>query len=263
VSGRNREEGRSVLSKAFAILDALREAQVDLTRAQLARRTGLPLTTVHRLATELCEYGALELTERKTYRVGPWLWEIGTLSAHTRTFRHVALPFMQDLYEATHENVQLAVPDGLDALVIERVRGRTSVRITSRVGGRLPLHSTGVGKAILAFSPLELQEAVIARGLPAITAYTITEPDVLRRELIETRERGYSITRMEMGLNSASVGVPILGIDDEVLGAISLIVEASRADVARLAAPIRAVARGISRQLAAHEHRPQGARGEG
>jgi len=251
MSGRNSEVGRSVLSKAFAILDALREAQVDLTRAQLARRTGLPPTTVHRLAGELCEHGALELTERHTYRVGPWLWEIGTLSARTRTFRHVAIPFMQDLYEATHENVQLAVPDGFDALIVERVRGRTSVPITSRVGGRLPLHATGVGKAILAFSPEAFQEAAIARGLTPMTPFTITDPNVLRRELAETRERGYSITRMEMGRNSASVGVPILGPDDDVLGSISLIVEAARADLPRLAAPIKAVARGISRELAA------------
>ncbi len=249
MSGRNREAGRSVLSKAFSILDALRDAQVDLTRAQIARRTGLPMTTVHRLAKELCEHGALELTERRTYLVGPWLWEIGTLSAHTRTFRHVALPFMQDLYEATHENVQLAVPDGFDALIVERVRGRTSVPITSRVGGRLPLHSTGVGKAILAFSSEDFQEAVIARGLPAVTPYTITDPDIFRTELAETRERGYSITRMEMGLNSASVGVPIFDSHDVVIGSISLIVEASRADVSRLAPPIKAVARGISRNL--------------
>jgi DNA-binding IclR family transcriptional regulator len=249
MSGRNSESGRSVLSKAFAILDALRDAQVDLTRAQLARRTGLPMTTVHRLATELCEQGALEMTERRTYRVGPWLWEIGTLSAHTRTFRHVAIPFMQDLYEATRENVQLAVPDGLDAMIIERVRGRTSVPITSRVGGRLPMHSTGVGKAILAFSSEDLQEQVIARGLTPVTPYTITDPDIFRAELAETRERGYAVTRMEMGLNSASVGVPILDSEDEVIGSISLIVEASRADVARLAPPIKAVARGISRNL--------------
>ncbi len=193
------------------------------------------------------------MTERRTYRVGPWLWEIGTLSAHTRTFRHIAIPFMQDLYEATHENVQLAVPDGYDALVVERVRGRTSVSITSRVGGRLPLHSTGVGKAILAWSTPDFQEAVIARGLTPVTPYTITDPEVFRRELAETHERGYSVTRMEMGLNSASVGVPILDADDSVRGAISLIVEASRADVARLAPPIKAVARGISRQLAAQD----------
>jgi DNA-binding IclR family transcriptional regulator len=252
MSGRNNEAGRSVLSKAFAILDALRDSQVDLTRSQLARRTGLPLTTVHRLATELCEHGALEMTDRRTYRVGPWLWEIGTLSAHARTFRHVALPFMQDLYEATHENVQLAVLDGFDALIVERVRGRGSVPITSRVGGRLPLHSTGVGKAILAFAGPELSEAVIARGLPPVTAATITDPELLRHDLAETRERGYAITRMEMGLNSVSVGVPILDAEDTVLGAISLIVDASRADAARLAAPLKAVARGISRQLAEH-----------
>jgi DNA-binding IclR family transcriptional regulator len=181
--------------------------------------------------------------------VGPWLWEIGTLSAHNRTFRHVAIPFMQDLYEATHENVQLAVPDGLDALIVERVRGRTSVPITSRVGGRLPMHSTGVGKAILAFSSVELQEAVIARGLYPVTPYTITDADTFRAELAETRARGYAITRMEMGLNSSSVGVPIFDSDDVVIGSISLIVEASRADVARLAPPIKAVARGISRNL--------------
>lgn len=249
MSGRSNEPGRSVLSKAFAILDALREAQVDLTRAQLARRTGLPMTTVHRLANELCEHGALEVTDRRTYRVGPWLWEIGTLSAHTRTLRHVAIPFMQDLFEATRENVQLAVPDGLDALIIERVQGRTSVPITSRVGGRLPMHSTGVGKAMLAYLPEQTLEAVIARGLTRITPYTITDPDVLRAELVETRERGYAVTRMEMGLNSASVGVPILDGDDEIIGGISIIVEASRADVAQLAPPIKAVARGISRNL--------------
>ena len=109
MSGRNSQPGRSGLSKAFAILDALRDAQVDLTRAQLARRTGLPMTTVHRLASELCEHGALEVTDRHTYRVGPWLWELGTLSARMRNLRHVAIPFMQDLYEATSENVQLAV----------------------------------------------------------------------------------------------------------------------------------------------------------
>jgi DNA-binding IclR family transcriptional regulator len=106
-----------------------------------------------------------------------------------------------------------------------------------------------VGKAILAFSSVELQEAVIARGLYPVTPYTITDAEIFRAELAETRARGYAITRMEMGLNSSSVGVPIFDSDDVVIGAISLIVEASRADVARLAPPIKAVARGISRNL--------------
>ena len=143
---------------------------------------------------------------------------------------------MQDLYEATHENVQLAVPDGFDALVVERRPGRASVRLTSRVGGRLPLHSTGVGKAILAFSSPEFQEAVMARGLLPMTPYTIAD-HADRRELAETRERGYSITRMEMGLELGVRGRAHPGCRRQRPGSDSLIVEASRADVARLAPP--------------------------
>jgi DNA-binding IclR family transcriptional regulator len=112
MSGRNRDAGRSVLSKAFAILDAMRAAETALTRAQIARRTGLPMTTVYRLANELRRQGALEMTDRGRYRVGPWLWEVGTLTPHTSTLRDAALPFMEDLSESTHENVTLAVLDG-------------------------------------------------------------------------------------------------------------------------------------------------------
>src|SRR5687767_543992 len=87
MSGRNGQPGRSVLSKSFAILKALRSAETSLTRAQLARRTGLPMTTVHRLATELRQHGALELTDGGTYRIGPWLWELGTLTVHRAALR--------------------------------------------------------------------------------------------------------------------------------------------------------------------------------
>jgi DNA-binding IclR family transcriptional regulator len=249
VSGRNTEAGRSVLSKAFAILDALRSAETGLTRAQIARRTGLPMTTVHRLATELRRHGALEMTERGTYHVGPWLWEVGTLTSHTMTLRDLAIPFMEDLYEATHENVQLAVLDGHEALVVEKIRGLRSVPITSRVGGRLPLHATGVGKALLAFAPPEFIEEIIGRGLPPYTSSTITDPDALRRDLADSRHRGYAVTRDEMTVNAVSVAAAIRGAEDEVVGSISLVVEARGADVNRLAPPVRTVALGLSRRV--------------
>jgi DNA-binding IclR family transcriptional regulator len=249
VSGRNTEAGRSVLSKTFAILDALRSAETGLTRAQIARRTGLPMTTVHRLATELRRHGALEMTDQGTYRVGPWLWEVGTLTSHTLTLRDLAIPFMEDLYEATHENVQLAVLDGHEALVVEKIRGLRSVPITSRVGGRLPLHATGVGKALLAFAPPAFIEEVIARGLASYTTWTITDPDVLRRDLADARRGGYAVTRDEMSVNALSVAAPIRGADDTVVGAISLVVEARGADISRLAPPVRTVALGLSRRV--------------
>ena len=249
MSGRNAEAGRSVMSKAFAILDALRAAETGLTRAQISRRTGLPMTTVHRLATELRRHGALEMTERGTYHVGPWLWEVGTLTSRTMTLRDLAMPFMEDLYEATHENVQLAVLDGYEALVVEKIRGLRSVPITSRVGGRLPLHATGVGKALLAFAPTEFMEEVIARGLPSYTPWTITDPDLLRRDLADARRGGYAVTRDEMTPNTMSVAAPIRGPEDEVVGSISLVVEGRGADVSRLAPPVRTVALGLSRRV--------------
>jgi len=126
VSGNNREPGRSVLSKGFAILSALRTAETGLTRPQIARRTGLPMTTVLRLSTELRDMGALELDDHGIYRLGAWLWELGTLAASRSTLREIALPYMEDLYEATHENVQLAVRDGYGVLIVERIRGPRS-----------------------------------------------------------------------------------------------------------------------------------------
>jgi DNA-binding IclR family transcriptional regulator len=251
VSGRNSEPGRSVLSKSFAILDALRCAQTDLTRAQISRRSGLPMTTVHRLATELLAHGALEMTERGGYRVGPWLWEVATLSARSLTLRDVALPFMQDLYEATHENVHLAVLDGHDALVLEKIRGRQSFPIQSRVGGRLALHATGAGKALLAFSPPSLREEIIAAGLVPYTNRTITTPEELRRDLEETRRRGFALSIEERSRHAGAVGAPIVDRLGNVLGSVSVIVDCRRSDAARLAPTLRTVALGIGRQLVA------------
>jgi DNA-binding IclR family transcriptional regulator len=250
MSGRNSEPGRTVLSKAFAILRALRSAETGLTRAQIARRTGLPMTTVHRLATELRVLGALDLTDGGTYTIGHWLWELGTLATRSATLREIALPFMQDLYEATHENVQLAVRDGYDALFLERIRGPHSVPIVSRVGGRLPLHATGVGKVLLAYADPKYVDELIARGLPRMTPHTVTDGAELRGALAGIRSAEYAVTREEMTLGTVSVAAPIRDAHDEVVGAISLVVDSTGADVRRLAPSVRTAAMGISRRLA-------------
>lgn len=249
MSGNNRETGRSVLSKGFAILSALRTAETGLTRPQIARRTGLPMTTVLRLATEMREMGALELDDHGTYRLGAWLWELGTLAASRSTLREIALPYMQDLYEATHENVQLAVLDGYDALFVERIRGTKSVVIATRPGGRLPLHATGVGKALLAYEPLTFVDEVIAHGLAQMTPYTITDGDVLRRDLAQVRKHGYSTTKDEMTIGAVSVGAAIFGPDDQVVGAVSLVVATKGANPIAIAPAVRAVANGLTRRV--------------
>ena len=241
--------GPSVTSKVFAILGAFVPGEARLNLTQISRRTGIPIATAHRLASELVRCGGLEREHGGTYRVGVRLWEIGSLAPVRGGLRELALPFMEDLYEATHANVQLAALDGFDALFLEKISGRDSVQILTRVGGRLPLHATGVGKVLLAHAPSDVIEAVIARGLEPLTPRTIVDPDEMRACLEEIRRSGFAWTRDEMTVGAVSVGAPVFGPDTVVVAAISIVVDSRVGDIGRLAPPVRTAARGLSRQV--------------
>ena len=144
--------GRSVISKVVALLDTFTPASPELSLNELAALTGLPVSTTYRLASELVAWGGLERVEGGGYRIGLRLWEIGSLAPRGETLREVALPYMNDLYEATHENVHLAVLDGTEALYVEKLSGRRAMPVRTRRGGRLPLHATAVGKVLLAYA---------------------------------------------------------------------------------------------------------------
>jgi DNA-binding IclR family transcriptional regulator len=249
VSGRNAVAGRTVTSKVFAILGAFSPGESRLTLTQMSRRSGLPIATVHRLAGELVGWGALERESDGTFRVGVRLWELGSLAPIRTGLGELAIPFMEDLYEATHENVQLAVLDGLDALFVEKISGRDSVPIVTRIGGRLPLHATGVGKVLLAHAPSEVLDGLLARGLERLTERTIVDPDELRRGLEKVRRLGFAHTRDEMTVGSVSVAAPVYGPQDTVVAAISIVVGSKTTDVHRLAPVVRTAARGLSRRL--------------
>ena len=238
--------GRSVTSKVVAILDAFSPETPRLSLQALAERTGLPQSTTYRLATELVEWGGLE---RGTggYQIGLRLWEIGALARRGEQLRDIALPFMQDLYDATRENVHLAVLDGHEALYIEKITGRRATRVITRRGGRLPLHATGVGKVLLAHAPEELVAEVLSNSLKRYTAHTIVMPAQLRRKLADVRRAGLAFAFEEMTVGSVSVAAPIFSSPDTVVAALALVVRASRNDVKRLAPAVRATAISLSR----------------
>ena len=145
--------GQSVISKVVSVLEAFSTDVPRLSLKQLAESTGLPQSTTYRLASELVAWGGLERVEGGGYQIGLRLWEIGALAVRGESLREIAVPFMQDLYNATRENVHLAILDGTEALYIEKITGRGAARAVSRRGGRLPLHATGVGKVLLAYAP--------------------------------------------------------------------------------------------------------------
>ncbi|OEU90470.1 IclR family transcriptional regulator [Streptomyces abyssalis] len=249
MSGNNSQPGRTVASRMLAILDAFDFEHPRLSLSELARRADLSLPTTHRLVGELTSWRGLEREDDGKYRVGLHLLELGLLSGvHTR-LRDVAMPFMQELYEATRENVHLAVRDGDKALYVEKLTGHRSVPIISRTGGRLPLHTTGVGKALLAWASPAVIDSHLGRQLSRPTRYSIREPGRLRRDLRRTRRRGFATTREEMTLGSCSVASPVL-VDDEPVAAVGVVVRSSSLELDRLAPPVLAAARGIGARLA-------------
>ena len=250
--GREDEAGapRSVLARAFSLLDAFGPDDVELSLGELCERTGLPKTTVHRLAGELETFGVME-RGRYGMRLGLALFALGERVPRHRRLRDVAMPFLEELYLATRESAHLALLDGTDVLYLAKVTGHGSAATASVVGGRLPAHCTGVGKALLATgSPVAIGERVRA-GLPRLTPRTLATPGALDRDLRATAERGFSVDREETRLGIVSLAAPIYGPGGEPVAAIAVAgrTHAIREDL--LAPVVQSAARGVSARLGA------------
>jgi DNA-binding IclR family transcriptional regulator len=241
--------GRSVTSKVLALLDAFDPACPALTLSELARRARLSLPTASRRVAELVEWGALERGADGRYRIGLRLWEVASLAPRGLGLRELAMPVMEDLYEITRENVQLAVRQGLELVFVERIAGRYAVPVLTRVGGRFALHATGVGLVLLAHAPVDVQERVLAVPLSRYTELTICEPGHLRRVLAAVRRDGYAVSDRQVTMDALSVAAPILSADGAVVAALSLVVAYERANVVALAPLVQAAGRTISRSV--------------
>jgi DNA-binding IclR family transcriptional regulator len=246
---RTSEPGRSVSSRLLEVLFSFQPGHTRLTLAGLARRTGLPQPTVRRLALELVEAGALERTADGVLTIGTKLWQLGTLAPLTEPLRTVVLPFMEDLYTALNQHVQLAVLEGHEAVVVERLSKPGAVGLVSQVGGRLPLHSSGVGKVLLAHGGTGLLDSLVDRGLSRYTPSTITDPTRLRRELAECRRTGIAIVREETTPCADSVATRILDADGRVVAALSVVVRSGSVELRTVIPSVVASGLGISRRL--------------
>ncbi|MGY0537313.1 IclR family transcriptional regulator [Nocardioides sp. YJ-D4] len=234
-------------SRALAILSAFDEQHRSMSLSDIAARADLPLATTHRLLGELFRWGALERLPSGEYVIGRKIWDIGHLAPAETGLRQVAEPFLHDLYGATLATVHLAVREELEVVYLDRLRGNQSVPVVSKVGGRLPLHTTGVGKVLLAHAPVEVQDAVLG-ALTRITPYTITQPGVLRRQLRQVLDKGYATTREEMSLGACSIAVPIHR-RDEVVASLGLVVPTLKGSEQRLHGALRVAAQSIGRRL--------------
>src|SRR6202034_1126936 len=162
--GHSPPHGEPVLDRAFRILTAFGPDR-SLSLSALSVRAALPKPTALRLARKLADLGALERTRGGEYVIGLRLLEIASLAPRGHGLRATALPYMEDLHLATGQHVLLAVGAGGEPILVERLSARGAGRVMYRVGGRLPLHSTGVGLVLLAHAPVALQDEVISGDL--------------------------------------------------------------------------------------------------
>lgn len=234
----------------MTLLRSFRPGETDLSLAELSRRSQLPKPTVHRLLAELEAWGAVERTS-EGYRLGLWLFEVGQLAPRQQGVQEVAKPFLGDLHEATHETVHLAVPDGTEVVYVMKLEGQNGPPIPSRVGGRMPLYCTGVGKALLANASPDVVRAVLDGGLTRRTPHTQVMPGLLDRELAQIRETGVAYEREESSLGLACAASPIFGPDGRAVAAISITGWITRLDTARYGVAVRTTALAISRDLGA------------
>ena len=237
---------RSVLGRALAVLDTFSHERPEQTLGAIGEAAGLPSATTHRLVGELVAWGALERVGRGRYRIGLRLWQLSSLAPEPRTLRDVALAFLHDLLEVTHEVVHLAVLDGDRVLYLERLMARPEVHVRSRVARRLPLHATGPGKVLLAHAPDDVRSWVLSH-LTRLTPYTVVQPGRLRAQLERARRDGFALTVEEMTLGACSVAVPVR-VRGDVVASVGVVVPDLRRDRARLVAALEVAARGIGRE---------------
>jgi DNA-binding IclR family transcriptional regulator len=215
-----RPAGQSVTSRVLRILEAFESGPSSLTLTQIAESADLPLPTAYRLTRELTSWGALQKNAAGRYQVGLRLWEVAQHGG--RQFRDAARPFLQDLFSLTQETSNLAVRKGREALYIDRVYSSKRVPRASRVGGRLPLHATAVGKVLLAYEERWMQEAYVAGPLEAPTPHTHVHPGRLLEELERIRAQGYATTLEEARTGACSIAVPVSRAPDVTVAALGI-----------------------------------------
>lgn len=252
----------TVLGKAVLILQAFRVDDRALSLAELVRRTALHKATTYRLAGALVDTGLLDRVDGG-YRVSGSLFELGMRASVERSLLELAMPFLQDLYERTHETVHLGVLEGHEVVYVAKIAGHRPVTSPSRLGGRMPLHCTAIGKAMLAYAEPGVRRAVLEGRLERRTPHTIVAPGILHRQLRDIAATGVAHEREESALGILCVAAPVLRTDDRPLAAVSVTGPVGRFNPERYADAIRGATAALTATLARRDSGGGGGGGVG
>ncbi|HLS78118.1 MAG TPA: IclR family transcriptional regulator [Nocardia sp.] len=252
VSGQAVQPPVSMIERMTVILDAFDAETPTVTLLGLTERTGLPRSTVYRILDQMVRLRWLTHTPGG-YRLGARAFEIGALAASHNEIREVAAPLLQDLCHRLSMAGHLAVLDGREVLFLDKAGGRQAAAVPTRLGGRLPAHSTALGKAMLATLEPRLVDASLRERLPQLTARTIADRAELHRELRRVRRQGGVAVDVEESVDGlCCVAVPLRRRGSAVAAiSVSAYVDGDRPalDTARLARCLVETAQEAAREL--------------
>ncbi|GAA4760008.1 MULTISPECIES: IclR family transcriptional regulator [Citricoccus] len=214
---------RTAAARVLSLLDAFAQRGEPLTLTEIARRADLSLTTTHRLAHEVLDWGGLEMDEEGRYRLSRKILKLASASTEDLRIRELALPHLVDLQRRTGLTVNLSVREGDEVMYLEALRAHPNYTGQNRMGGRLPLHVTATGQLLLAFADPSFQEDYLSRPLKRYTEFTPSRPEEIRERMAAARRDGFLRIDGALAPGAGSMAAPVpdaLGAVDVAVGAI-------------------------------------------
>lgn len=229
-----REGGVQSVERTLDILECLSRSGEELGVSEIGAATGLAVGTAHRLLGTLTSRGYVHRNaQTRKYSLGLKSLAMATMSRER--FGPLALPYLNRLMRVSQETANLAILEGSSTMYIEQVAPERMLRIFTEPGNRVPLHSSGTGKVLLAYQPPRLVEFIVGRvNLPRQTTSTITDLAQLRMELRHIRRQGYAVDFGEQEEGVRCLAAPVFGPDGEIFAAMSISGPASRLGSARV-----------------------------
>src|ERR1700742_3688974 len=231
-----KDGGVQSVDRALLIIETLAEDDEGYRLTDLAIRTGLSPSTVHRLLTTLEKRRFVQFDRgESTWHIGAQSFAIGSTFVRRRNFVTQALPYLRKLRDQTRETANLAVVDDGAMVVLTRVESREIMRSVTKGGGRVPMVASGLGKALLAtYSEQDVFAIIQREGMPRLTSKSIVRAGELCKSLHDIREQGYSVDDEEALIGLRCVSAVVYDGCSEPLAAISVSGKTSRVPNDRL-----------------------------
>ncbi|MDN4524241.1 IclR family transcriptional regulator [Fictibacillus fluitans] len=242
------------VDRALRILDLFDEYESELKITDISARMNLHKSTVHSLLKTLQHYNYIEQNiENGKYKLGMKLFERGNFVIHNLDIRSVAKKHLMELSMKTGNTIHLVILDGKEGVYIDKVEGSAATILYSRIGRRIPVHCSAVGKALVAFKSQE-ELAAILKDYEYIsqTPKTITNEEDFLTELNNVRKEGFAVDNQENEAGVSCISVPIRDHSEHVIAAISMSQPVHRINkkaVKEIAEMLKATAENISREL--------------